>query len=84
MVVQAVEKRLARPEVLVNPGDRVRQRLRPPRALRARGPIGPIARGIVKMRNGNEDFHAKLTTENTEDTEKRKKESLLFKNYPSL
>ncbi len=68
-LVEAIQKRLARTEVLMQPCYRFRQSLRPASTLRAGRAIGPPALGIVKMRDSDKDFHVILTTENTENTE---------------
>ena len=57
-LVEAIQKRLARSEALMQPGYRRRQSLRPASTLRAGRAIRPPALGIVKMRDSDKDFHA--------------------------
>ena len=70
-LVEAIQKRLAGSEALMQAGYRRRQSLRPASTLRAGRAIRPPALGIVKMRDGNKDSHVILTTENTEDSERK-------------
>lgn len=57
-LVEAIQKRLARPKALMQSGYRGRQSLRPASTLRAGRAIDPSALWIVKMRDGDKDFHA--------------------------
>jgi hypothetical protein len=55
--VQTIKKSLSRSERLMKSRNRPRESLRAPGTFLSRGPISSPARGIVEVRDSNEDFH---------------------------
>ena len=57
LLMEAIEKSLARAKRLVNPSNSTRQRIRTPRAFATSRAVDTVAFRIMKMRDGDKDFH---------------------------